>query len=753
MHRLRLTFRGLVQGVGFRPFIFTTAKRFALTGWVQNVGWGVQSEWQGDLRSVARALAFVIRHLPAAASLDLVTRRMVPCRSEEDGFLILSSLQDIPDTIIPPDMAVCKNCLREFEDRENRHFQNFFIGCTDCGPRYSVLQSLPYDRERTVMSEFPFCNSCNEEYLRPGNRRFHAQSTTCPDCGPRYRLVYPAVGMANERTDAELICLAAKAIIEGKIVALKGIGGFHLLCDPLQKESVARLAGAKGRNGKPMALVASSIQALGHICKVSCDERKIFESTRAPILLLTLNENPFPQINDDLKYIGIMRAYTPALQQLLDLTQRDFLVATSANMSGLPTIIDDQEACGRLIGLADLIIGHNRLIVARADDSVGFYEEGFLLTRPGRGYAPLSWPCRFTGQERILALGAQEKAAIAILNRGKITLSPHVGDLDTLETSDAYRWTVAHFRSLFAFDPTVVLCDKHPDFITTHLAEELQKEFGAKIIRIQHHRAHVSSAMFESGFKKCIGFAFDGTGYGDDGAIWGGEAFLADGSRMKRIFHLEYYPLVSGEQAIKEPLRLLYYFLRTMNLPEADVWAAKEPRLEQSYRGSKLFSYPLASSMGRLFDVAAVLVGCGSRNDYEARLPMHLESLVDNSENGQYDWEIRESTHWTVSPMELIANMAKDIRKGVSANRVAARFHNTLGQTITDVATLARDRYGIDQVVLSGGVFQNRILLQRAKESLRKKGFLVRHNHLVPINDGGIGVGQIIHYIEGLEEG
>ena len=741
MPRKRLEFRGLVQGVGFRPFLFHVAADLNLTGGVRNVGWGVVAEFQGEQLALDTLEEYIRSRLPVRCRLDSLHSEQVPVAVGQAGFEILPSLADPLDTVIPHDMAICGKCVEDFGSPDHRHCGNYFVSCTDCGPRYSIITSLPYDRERTVMEQFPFCPDCRHEFETPSDRRFNAQTTTCPVCGPHYRVLFPAEDARTFGSDKEIIGHAASRIRAGQVVALKGLGGFHLLCDPHREDTIRLLTVNKRREGKPMALVARRIEDVETICHVSDAEQQLFESDRSPIVLFQLKDAAFPAVNDGLGQMGIMRAYTAALHELLEACGLPFLLATSANLSGIPTIVDDKEAQEALQGVADLIVGHNRPICCRCDDSVMLAVEEHVTIRGGRGNAPLCIPR--PGFDGILALGAQEKASFSFGVRGKVILSPYLGDQDTVEYQQFYRQTLEHFLNLYGFRPTRIVCDLQPDFATSRLAEELGSRWGVETLGRQHHRMHIHSAMLEHGLQETIGFAFDGTGLGDDGAVWGSEGFVAAQGTMRRAFHLDYFTLTGGAKAIRQPGLLWLALLRQLDPQAALRMEEAEPKLAMSVRAMEKMDWPRTSSMGRLFDVAGVILGCGQDARYEAMLPMRLEAMADAGETGAYGISFRNGDALTVDPLELLACVYGDVKQGTPRPVAAARFHNTVCSMLTEAADRLRKESGLNSVTLAGGVFQNRYLLTRALAQLKRKGFEVCHPCLVPINDGGISVGQV----------
>lgn len=743
--RVKIVITGLVQGVGFRPYIYRLANQRQLSGFVQNTGAGVVAEMQGDIQLLADIGDSIRRHAPEAARIDRVFAQAMPAVVNEQGFHIVTSAAQAISTIVPFDCAICENCLQDFYNPQSRHFMNFFISCTDCGPRYSMLRFLPYDRPATTMGDFPMCVACSAEYGCPDDRRFHAQSTTCPACGPHYTVFSYREGRELEFSgDKAVMDFAARELRQGRIVALQGIGGYHLLCDPFQADAVKRIKDGKRREGKPLAIVAKDVRYVETLCELTGEEKKWLLSRNSPIVLARLKRhNPFAGANDGLHTLGVMLPYTAALHYLLTSTGYDCLVATSANLSGQPTIVDVCEAKAGLSGLADYVVSHNREIYRRADDTVAFLSDGPVVIRPGRGLAPLTLP-QSSFPHRIMAVGAEQKVTVSLLADKAIIMSEFMGDLQTAEYRQAYEEAVTKMLELYTFVPDIVVHDLNPDYYSTRFAKELAARFQASAVGVQHHEAHVLSVMMEHGCQSAIGFAFDGTGYGWDGTVWGGEGFIVEpGQDIRRAFHLESFLLAGGTKSIQEPARLLYYFLQEIDPGLNHMLFPDHERLAAICRAARVMETPLTSSMGRLFDITAVLLGCGTVNRYDAMLPMHLESLADRTETGYYPVSVSKGGTHTVSPFAIMAAVAADVRQHTAYPVIAARFHNTIARIVREAADSIRAQSGVDTVALAGGVFQNRLLLEKSRTLLRESGFQVIHGHLVPMNDSGISVGQI----------
>ena len=715
MKRYRFIFKGLVQGVGFRPFIYSIARELGLTGFVKNTGEGVLAEFQGDTTS-EQITQYIIANLPKNAYLEKIEVYEIERVESEKGFCIVASEKNRISTVLPYDLGMCEDCRKEFYDESHRHYYNVFISCTNCGPRYTIIETLPYDRENTSMKQFKFCNECEREYSTPDNRRFNAQSTTCPVCGPRLFLFSFAEKKHIHGEAIELLDFVSQKILEGYIVATKGIGGFHLVCDPYNETIVKRLFESKRREGKPLALVARDIEVVKKYCHVNKMEEDIFSSPRCPIILFEKKTEQFSHVNSNLHTLGIMRAYTPILDYILKKTGRDFLIATSANLSGIPMIIDEGEAIQKLEGICDYVLYHNRKIVRRCDDSVGFVvKDKFVLTRPGRGFAPLRLKLSSTQfvEKNILALGGYEKATVALKKDDEVIVSQYLGDLDTKEYIDFYKSALSDLLLLYNLEYDYIACDLHKNYFSTVLAEEIAEKYDKKIVYVQHHIAHVFSCMLENNLDSCIGFAFDGTGLGLDGNIWGSEGFLIDKRNVKRVFHLKYYPLVGGEKSIKEPVRMAYYFAYEIDKSFAEEYFANSNFLSKVVMAARLLNYPLCSSFGRIFDVVGVLLRCGEKNNFEAQIPMVLESIAGKTEERFYDFVMNFEHEIEIDIVYILQQIINDIKRKVDRSLISAKFHNTVAKIVVEVAKRLRENYNKEVVVLSGGVFQNKLLLKK----------------------------------------
>ncbi len=747
--RVHARARGIVQGVGFRPFVFRLARRYQLAGGVRNDSRGVDIEVEGPAEAVRAFLDAVLAEAPPAACIERLDHEEIE-PSYDREFVIWPSRESGGERTFPsPDLYVCADCLRELFDPADRRFRYPFINCTNCGPRYTIILDLPYDRPQTTMRAFRMCDACEREYRDPGNRRFHAQPNACPACGPRAWLDEGAGETA--RGDAA-IRRAQDLLRAGRIVAVKGVGGFHLAADAANEEAVAALRERKRREQKPFAVMCADLDAARRYGFVSDAEAELLTSPAAPIVLLRRRPDAAlaPGVAPASPYVGVLLPSAP-LHHLLLRGAPGALVMTSGNLTDEPIAIDNAEAVQRLAGVADAFLLHDRDIRARADDSVCRVDAGAVsVLRRSRGYAPAPLPLR--PGPVVLALGAELKNTVCLALGEHAVLSPHIGDLKNLETLLFFRKTIQHLERLFDAAPEILAHDLHPDYLSTRYAvERAAREPGLRRLAVQHHYAHIAACMAEHGLdERVIGVAFDGTGYGVDGAVWGGEFLLADWSGFRRAGRLRYVALPGGDAAVKRPGRMAASHLRDAFGPDwparAPTFAARLPEPERRVVDRMIernVNCPLTSSMGRLFDAAAALCGVTLENSYEGQAPMEFEALVDETERGSYPWRIdREGECWVADTRPLIAALADDLRAGADAGRVAARFHRAVAALVVDMCVRIREHYGADAACLSGGVFQNQRLIEWAAPALERAGFRVYRPLRAPANDGGVALGQ-----------
>ena len=723
--RLRVTLRGAVQGVGFRPFVYRLATEMSLTGWVLNSSSGLTVEVEGPPEALRRFEERIESERPKASVVN-VHESVWLAAEGATRFEIHASDADTGKSVnVLPDLATCSDCRAELFDPANRRFQYPFTNCTNCGPRYTIVVDIPYDRPNTAMRDFVLCPACREEYENPANRRFHAQPNACPVCGPKL--------------DGTISDVAA-ALLAGKIVALKGIGGFQLLVDARQSAAVARLRQRKHREEKPFALMMPTLEMANEYCHIAPAELELLESQAAPIVLLR------PKSGTDIAwnvahcspYLGVMLPYSP-LHHLL-MQQCDFpLIATSGNRSDEPIAIANDEAATRLKDIADHFLMHNRPIVRACDDSVVRLTRGHAgILRRARGYAPLGIrvPHRLPP---VLAVGGHLKNTVAIAVGRDVFLSQHIGDLETVEARHAFERAIDDLCRLYSFKPEAVVCDLHPDYASTQWADRS----GLPVIRVQHHQAHVASCAAENGVEgPYLGVSWDGTGYGLDGSIWGGEFFRVEGGQFERIAHLRPFNLPGGDAAVREGWRSAASLLFEVFGPESTAPLPHPPPTGKPRLDDKNIRYMLehkinvvpTTSVGRLFDAIACISGVARENRFEGQAAM----LLENEIAGLRMEEAYPLPDGDWGP--LISSVLTDQRAGVLVPVIAARFHNALVNWIVEVATGA----GLKQIVLSGGVFQNRYLTESAAAVLESRGYQVHTHQRVPPNDGGIALGQAV---------
>ncbi len=736
MSRIRVEVRGVVQGVGFRPFIYNLARSLSLKGWVRNTSGKVEIEAEGE--RVFEFLRLIKEKAPPMAKIDEISYEELPPKGYE-SFEIIKSLEEEGYQLLSPDIATCEDCVREIFDPGDRRYMYPFTNCTNCGPRFTIIEDIPYDREKTTMKVFRMCPECEREYNDPTNRRFHAQPNACPVCGPKLWLEGPS-GVID--TD-DPIDEAVRLIREGNIVAIKGLGGFLLACDARNREAVRKLRERKRRPSKPFALMMRDMDEVKRYCDVSEEEERLLKSPESPIVLLRWREKGDIDegVAPNLRYLGVMLPYTP-IHHILMRKAGFPLIMTSGNLSEEPIAKDNDEAKARLKNIADFFLLHNRDIRSRYDDSVVMVEDEPCMIRRARGYAP--YPIHLPFEvKRVLACGAELKNTFCLTNKNHAFISQHIGDMENEETLSHFIDTIELYKKLFRIEPELVACDLHPDYLSTIYAESL----GKRLVRIQHHFAHVVSCLAERGIdKKVIGVSMDGLGYGEDGAMWGGEFLVSDMESYERIAHLEYVPLPGGEASIKKPWRMALSYILTLL---GDVEIEKLPlykfvndvEAEVVKKQIKaLINTPMTSSMGRLFDGVSALIGVRGEIDYEGQAAVELEMIAEG--NGKaFPFDITEGPPFIIRLGKLFEAIIEDDEP---PQIIAGRFHITVAEMIKKVCELIRGMTGIKDVVLTGGVFQNRLLLRLTKNILKESGFEVITHRKVPPNDGGISLGQAV---------
>jgi len=741
----RVSVRGVVQGVGFRPFVYNLAARLGLGGAVQNTADGVEIEVEGAPGAVNEFLEDLVAAAPPLAHIDDVRVDDVDPRGRR-GFTIERSRDDEGFVPISPDVATCPACLREVLDPCDRRFGYPFTNCTHCGPRFTIIRAIPYDRPTTTMAGFTMCAACRAEYEDPGDRRFHAQPNACAACGPRLVLA----DAQGRPLAGDPLAEARRLLAAGRIVAIKGIGGFHLACDATDEAAVRRLRERKAREAKPLALMVPDLAAARQLCVISDEEGALLSSAARPVVILAARPGSgvAPSVAPGLGHLGVMLPYSP-LHHLLWRGEGRFpeaLVLTSGNRSEEPIATDNDDALARLGTIVDAFLLHDRPIQTRCDDSVSRVAAGAELPiRRSRGYAP--FPVRLPFEARpILACGAELKSTVCVARGPYAFLSPHIGDLENYDTYASYATMVDHMTTLFRVRPEAVAHDLHPAYLSTRYAGDLDPALPR--VAVQHHHAHVAACMAEHRLTgPVIGVVFDGTGYGTDGRIWGGEFLVADYMDFERAAHLAYVPLPGGDLAVREPFRMaLAHLARAFGgwdpaLPPVAATTDEEGRIiaRQIERG---VNAPSTSSMGRLFDAVASLLGVRHRARYEAQAAIELETFAAQGDHGEYPVELDAGEPAVIDPAPVIRGIVRDLERGVTGPVVAARFHATVVGLILRVCERLRGRTGLDRVVLSGGVFQNVKLLGGTRRALAGAGFEVFSHHLVPANDGGIALGQ-----------
>ena len=805
---LDIEVHGVVQGVGFRPFVYNAAISRGIRGWVLNGTAGVFIHAEGESESIDSLIMEINDHAPAAARVSEICMRESELQGFEDFEIRYSEeAETAHTTLVSPDLAMCDECTAELFDPKNRRFHYPFINCTNCGPRFTIIDGLPYDRAKTSMERFAMCDCCEAEYRNPADRRFHAQPDACFECGPHISWWEPCLessapaslacakaddqgvlwGCTLKASDA-IIERAAAVLREGGIVAVKGLGGFHLACDARNEEALAALRARKHREGKAFAVMYRTIDEVREICHVSDAEARLLEGPQRPIVLLKKRDGAtFAKgLADHLGELGVMLPYTP-VQHLLLAAFGGPLVMTSGNLHDEPICMEDSEARNRLAGIADAFLGNNRPIRCRFDDSVvrviraGSAGDAVQMVRRARGYAPMPIAVEGEGapnEQTILACGPEQKNTFCLLRGNEAFVSQHIGDMENADVLDAWLAAKTHFEELFQAKPELLAIDAHPEYLSSKWAEEESRRTAERgqalpMEKIQHHHAHIVSAMAECGLNEAvIGIAFDGTGYGADGCIWGGETLLANRLDFERFANFAYVPMPGGAAAVKNPLRMAYGVLYQFDLLEHP---AAQPVIEALGEAAGIcesmierdLNCPLTSSVGRLFDATSALLGICENPSYEGEAAVLLEAAIRDASLGRprkthgsvlsepYHIEITKnsatatSTAHDTSVVLLDAApafeaMLNDMSAGLSTGEIARKFHDCMVEAIVHICLIANAEYGISTVVLAGGVFMNRYLTEHALSALEAIGFTVALNKELPCNDGGVSFGQAV---------
>ncbi len=742
MQTYKIRVKGIVQGVGFRPFVFNLASKYSINGWVNNDEKGVNILLYSSKDNIENFLTELKENPPPLSKIDSIEIEELNSKNIYTKFEIKKSeTSNNKSTIISPDMAVCQDCIDDINDESNFRADYALTNCTNCGPRYSIIKTVPYDRCNTSMAEFILCEACKKEYEDPTNRRYHAQPVACEKCGPQVKLY----DKNNKEISSSLEAIkeVASLINNGKLVAIKGLGGFHLVCDGTNEEAVNSLRQRKNRPSKPFAVMFKSIEQIMKYTSLTKKEEELLNSKEKPIVLLkkqtksSLSNSVAPNINR----LGCFIAYTP-LHHLLFRFLHNPIVATSANLKDEPIIRFKDEVLEKLGNVVDFVLDFNRDIVNACDDSViQVVNDEISKLRNARGYAPTSLKLEKKVSKKILALGANQKSTIALAFEDNLILSPHIGDLNSIESMEYFTRTIETFKNFYDFEPDIIVCDKHPNYESSKWAKNLDKE----LIFVQHHYAHILSTMAEYKLKeKVLGFAFDGTGYGDDGNIWGGEVFICNNKSYERAYHLKYFKLLGGEKAVKEPKRVALSLLfekfsleEILSLETSVIKQFSEQEIKMLHMvWTKGLNTPLTSSMGRVFDAVASLANLIHIQSFEGETGLTIEQNYDERIIDSFDFEVIEK--------EIdLSLMIKQILEEKDIKTICSKFINTLVEIILFISKKHKEL----PVVLSGGVFQNKTLLELVCKKLKNEKIKYFYSKEVPLNDGGISIGQIYNLL------
>lgn len=747
----QIEIHGIVQGVGMRPYIYKTARGFQLTGYVKNKGSSVVIVLCGSQFALDRFLHELKSNPPPNAIIHDINITPIKKIDYQDFKILQSSKDEKMEGYLLPDLAICEDCLQDIRNLRDRRFEHTFTNCTNCGPRYSILRELPYDRINTSMRSFSMCPSCKEEYENPENRRFHAQPNCCPVCGPKYSLQ----NSKGEVIECESPIEKAKHLIKsGKIIAIKGIGGYHLVCNAEDETAITTLRSRKKRPCKPLAIMTSEIKNIERICTLNTLEKEAISNNIRPIVLLRKRNNTIlPEIiAPNMHQYGVMLPYTPLHYLLFDNFLK-YLVVTSGNISGMPICYKDKDGLEHLKHVVDYFLVHNREIMTPLDDSVvKVLGNEVLICRCGRGYAPMALSME-TPYE-ILALGGNQKASVCFLHNKVAHISQYLGELHLLEVCNEYTFVIDRLSGLLKASPKIVIHDLHPNYFSTQYAKKL----GKTNIAVQHHHAHMAGCMAEHGFHgEGIGIIFDGTGMGTDGTIWGGEFLVGSRSDFKRAGHLAYATLQGGDSAMEEPWKCAASYLYTIKesvdsyFPNIDQLQRK---LVERALQNKVNCYE-SSSMGRLFDCVAAIIMQKTHISYEAQAAIELEAMVDETITDEYFFSVVEGEDgmFILGYQSILKGVLQDLKNQQPISIISAKFHNTICKATVMCACEIREKFNLDSVFLSGGVFENAYLLKNIIAELRKSDFNVFYNKKVPLNDGGLSFGQASVAASVLEEG
>ncbi|MBT3209287.1 MAG: carbamoyltransferase HypF [Bacteroidetes bacterium] len=731
--------KGLVQGVGFRPFIYRIALNHRIFGWVENRNTGVLIHAEAKIENINSFIRAIKSEAPIASNIASIDHKKIEKQNFKDFQIVKSKNTSEEITEISPDIGVCKDCLEDIKIQSNR-INYPFVNCTNCGPRFSIIKDLPYDRDKTTMEKFEMCKTCHHEYTDILDRRFHAQPIACSDCGPQYEIFIEGKTFHNFDDIIEKI---VELLNDGKIIAIKGVGGFHIMCDATNENAVSRLRKMKVREGKPFAVMFSDLQNLKKYVHLNSAEELSIKSWRNPIVICSEKEKLAKSVSLGFNTIGAMLPYMPIHYLLFEKIEQSALVLTSGNISDEPIIIDNEIAKEQLSEIADAVVCYNRDIYNRTDDSVTMIiNEKERLIRRSRSYVPS--PLRLKmNVEGIVAAGAELVNCFCIGKENQAIMSQHIGDLKNLETLDFYTETFEQFKKLFRLKPEIIACDLHPDYLSTKFA----KSTDYKKVFVQHHHAHIASCMAEHGLdEKVIGVSFDGTGLGDDGNIWGAEFFVCDLNNYERVSHFEYMPMPGGDKVTKETWRMAISYLYDIygkdfiNLDLNFLKKIDNHKINLLIQAIDLkINSPLCSSAGRLFDAIAALLDICVEPKFHAEAPMQLENLIIENCDDEYDFSFDK----TISFSKTIRQIVTDIVDNQNISSISTKFHNTIISVIFAIVYEMRLRFGINKIVLSGGTFQNKYILEKVEKKLRKEKYKVFSHSKIPTNDGGIALGQL----------
>lgn len=737
MERAHIKIRGIVQGVGFRPFIHRLAARYKITGYIENTSSGVELEAEGSCQAIEDFVAAVPEEAPKLALIEDISAELGLAPAGYSHFEIRQSkTEQFRNTLISPDICVCEDCLREMNTPGDRRYRYPFINCTNCGPRFTIIRDVPYDRGKTSMAEFPMCPECDREYHDIADRRYHAQPDACPVCGPEVFFISSA-GMQTNGDGA--IEKARQYLKNGKIVAVKGLGGMHLACRSDMPELVKELRRRKQRDEKPFALMCRNLECVRKICFTTPEEEKVLAGFRRPIVLLEKKPGLPAEVSEN-GYAGVMLPYTP-LHYLLFGNDIDALIMTSANLSDTPIMYKNKEALKNLAGVADGFLLNNRDIRTRCDDSLCHVLDGQeYFIRRSRGYVPFPVSTE-KPLPMILGAGAEQKASFSLSKENYVFQSQHIGDLKNLETYENYTSQVQHFERLFDIAPEAAACDLHPDYMSTAFAEELAQEQGIRLIKTQHHHAHMAACMADNDLDgEVIGLIWDGTGFGTDGAAWGAECLAGGYKKFTRVCSIRQIPLIGGDIAVKDISRIGFAMAKAAGKSAPD---GQREIMRRMLENS--LNCPLSSGMGRLFDGFASLLGIKQRASYEGQGAVLLEAAAESDVQDALTYAMYEENgvlrlDWRPAVSQTI----ESIEKGENPGRLAAMFMNMLTDAAVKQCLAAKERTGLNRVVLSGGSFQNMYIMKRLPGKLEDEGFEVYHHRRVSCNDEGISLGQVM---------